>query len=313
MKQGLYGEELKPDDAGDVLHLWSSVLFSNPAQLNTFNETLTDLIANERALGGVLRRRSDDRVEAFGMLVFADDDVIDEQISSGWGMIALNLLSQSGQPAFLDTKQQAQANQTDGMAALLLDFCVRIDNLEGDEGNAIMQQSIPLFLRNFEGFNVTKQYWETGPRFRPFAESAGYYPVQTVKGNITSPFGSLHDQERTMFCVERQSKPVGQLDLMQAALAYQPPRFRLTPAEQRVIKAALPGRTDRQIATTLGISHDAVKQTWERIYNHIGDDLSEIPTSEGESGARGGERRRQIISYMADHINELRPYTLRRN
>lgn len=92
---------------------------------------------------------------------------------------------------------------------------------------------------------------------------------------------------------------------------YTPPRLHFTRAEQRLLSAALCGRTDDEIAGTLEISLSAVKKGWQSIYARVGmrmpdllpDDSCELPLGAG----RGSEKKRRVLSYLHDHPEELRP------
>lgn len=92
---------------------------------------------------------------------------------------------------------------------------------------------------------------------------------------------------------------------------YALPRLHFTRAEQRLLSAALRGRTDEEIAGTLEISLSAVKKGWQSIYAKVGvrmpdllpDDSYELPAGAG----RGSEKKRRVLSYLQDHPEELRP------
>jgi len=90
------------------------------------------------------------------------------------------------------------------------------------------------------------------------------------------------------------------------------PKFRLTPTQQRLILTALEGRTDREIAQTLGIRYDTVRQSWHAIYQRIEQiDAFLLPGDKPGDGRRGDEKRRVLIEYMRQHREELRPFDWR--
>jgi DNA-binding CsgD family transcriptional regulator len=100
-----------------------------------------------------------------------------------------------------------------------------------------------------------------------------------------------------------------------AVFTYLPPLFRFTAAEQRMLLRAIEGLTDEEIAGSLSVSRDAVKQTWRSIYDHVTqvmpDLVDRVQMVAGE-GARGQEKRRRIVAYVRDNAQELRPHYLRR-
>ncbi len=94
---------------------------------------------------------------------------------------------------------------------------------------------------------------------------------------------------------------------------YRPPQFGFRPSEQRLLLAALGGRTDEDITETLEISLSAVKKTWRSIYERvtaqspglIPDQVPEELTSE-----RGKEKKQRLLACLREHPEELRPASL---
>lgn len=91
---------------------------------------------------------------------------------------------------------------------------------------------------------------------------------------------------------------------------YQAPQCSFRPSEQRLLVAALRGRTDQELANDLGISLSAVKKTWLSIYNRVSTQMpSFFPNGVAmpEEGERGREKKQHLIAYLRDHPEELRP------
>jgi hypothetical protein len=94
---------------------------------------------------------------------------------------------------------------------------------------------------------------------------------------------------------------------------YHPPLLGFSRSEQRVLTSALTGATDEQLSTTLGVSIPAIKKTWASIYHRVADHLPELVRDVSQSdigGApRGREKRRELLAYLREHPEELRPVT----
>ncbi|WP_373634984.1 LuxR C-terminal-related transcriptional regulator [Yoonia sp. SS1-5] len=87
------------------------------------------------------------------------------------------------------------------------------------------------------------------------------------------------------------------------------------PREQEIVSLASTGKTDQQIADTLGVSRDAIKQWWSRIYDHVLDVHPDVFWNDSSSCAgevRGTEKRRSVLAYCASRPSELRPHYLKR-
>ena len=94
---------------------------------------------------------------------------------------------------------------------------------------------------------------------------------------------------------------------------FTPPRFSFTRAEQLVLRQSLAGDTDLEIASHLSISRWTVKKRWQSIYDRVDGIDDHILPANGrnqESGARGAERRRHLLAYLRQHLEELRPLSL---
>jgi len=88
------------------------------------------------------------------------------------------------------------------------------------------------------------------------------------------------------------------------------PRFHFRPSEQTLLQHALDGETDEEMAAKLFVSPWTVKKRWHAVYEHVADVDLELLGRVGnglESGSRGAERRRRLLNYLRQHLEELRP------
>ena len=94
---------------------------------------------------------------------------------------------------------------------------------------------------------------------------------------------------------------------------YRQPLLGFNHSEQRVLTSSLTGSTDEQLSSTLGVSIPAIKKTWASIYHRVADHLPELVRDVSQSdigGApRGREKRRELLAYLREHPEELRPVT----
>ncbi len=93
---------------------------------------------------------------------------------------------------------------------------------------------------------------------------------------------------------------------------YTAPRFHFSRAERRLLRHALTGETCDTLAKSLSISRWTVKKRWQAIYDRVTDVDSELlppPIAYGaRASSRGAERRRLLLNYLRQHLEELRPY-----
>ena len=81
-----------------------------------------------------------------------------------------------------------------------------------------------------------------------------------------------------------------------------------------MLSFALPGVTDEALAEGMDISLSAVKKMWISIYHRAEESLPEsvpdLPLDITANG-RGREKRRNLLVYLRDHPEELRPVSRR--
>jgi hypothetical protein len=93
---------------------------------------------------------------------------------------------------------------------------------------------------------------------------------------------------------------------------YTPPRFYFNRSEQLLLQHALMGETSADLAASLSISPWTVKKRWQAIYERVAEvdrELLSPPVANGlDRTSRGAERRRHLLHYLRQHLEELRPF-----
>ncbi len=97
---------------------------------------------------------------------------------------------------------------------------------------------------------------------------------------------------------------------------YHAPRIWFSPAEQRLLRAAISSRTETNpsLAKKLGVSLPAVKKLWLSIYARVAQRAPEMmagPDKSGDESKRGAEKKRRLLAYIEEHPEELRPVSRR--
>jgi DNA-binding CsgD family transcriptional regulator len=202
---------------------------------------------------------------------------------------------------------------------VMLDYIQSPMDFTSPAGRRIMTVFFPFFLSIHRGYNLNSMIVEAGAVYEQMALSAGFRLYKTLDLDSDPPAEpmpagatgkrAVYFFQRDMAADTPPSTPVS------AVFTYLPPRFRFTAGEQRMLLRAIEGLTDEEIAGTLNISRDAVKQTWRSIYDHVIQvmpDLVDRGQLVAGEGARGQEKRRRIVTYVRDNAQELRPHYLRR-
>lgn len=93
------------------------------------------------------------------------------------------------------------------------------------------------------------------------------------------------------------------------------PQLALRITDQELLRAALAGAPDTELANHLGITLAAVKRRWEDIYRAVA--ASNLPITaacqaKSAEGKRGAQKRHLVLEYLRQHKEELRPFSHKR-
>jgi len=288
-------------------------------------QVIDDLLDEERLIGGLIEDHDvtgESAVVAATLSAFVAPEFQRTYLAKPWPCLTNWLLRRcldGGSDVFLDRAQQAQGNLSRGLDLVMLDYIQTPMDFTSPEGRRIMTVFFPFYLSIHRGYNLNSMIVEAGAMYEQMALSAGFRLYRELDLDAEPPAEPIPhgaSSKRAVYYFQREmaadtppSTPVS------AVFTYLEPRFRFTAGEQRMLLRAIDGLTDEEIAGTLAVSRDAVKQTWRSIYDHVIQvmpDLVDRGQAAGGEGARGQEKRRRIVAYVRDNAQELRPHYLRR-
>jgi DNA-binding CsgD family transcriptional regulator len=138
-----------------------------------------------------------------------------------------------------------------------------------------------------------------------------------VYNDFDAAAASKEDQERHPYLIgadflaqRRADKPDRPETFVGKHVMLSRPRFGFTFREQEVLRRALQGNSDEEIAEALGLTVIAIKNRWQGIYDRVRDvdaDLFAEPEDEEGGGGRAKQRRRMLIQLLREHPEELWP------
>jgi len=257
------------------------------------------------------------RICFVGVTLCVNEDFIRELKTPpiGWFGPELARRVLNGNSPVLTEKQIQECNSRSGLNLITWEGCIRPGFEKHTE---IYREVIRTFLRDHQGFlwkeviasqaeNVQLFQWTLstgGLWWNP--EKAKY--VDTAKDPakiIETPhiLGVTRAVE-----TQRPSSWVGDL------FSYRPPQCGFSRSEQQLLLAALDGATDEELAKTLCVSLTTVKKTWVSIYGRAASRLPQLISNHCDtepSAYRGKEKRRRLLTYLRDHLEELRPFSVK--
>jgi DNA-binding CsgD family transcriptional regulator len=215
-----------------------------------------------------------------------------------------------GESPLLSDKETREANQNGGLNLLAWEGAVRPEYTNRADAHAavfsaFVEQHRGFLLKEIIGCAMAPEQLagmvRTGGQF---LNSQGKY-VDLVESDQHEVFTAPHYMGLTR---EVALSRVG--SWIASLFIHESPRFCFRPSEQRLLLTALRGGTDDELSDELGISHSAVKKTWNLIYERVSDHLPGFspdhePTE--RTNERGKEKKQRVLTYLREHLEELRP------
>lgn len=237
-------------------------------------------------------------IEGFGASVFVDDGFVDEFLGKERNYLDAALYERivSGPSPVLSAKQIAQANSGDGLNLVVLNFGLRDYDLSNPVTQRVVQMGSTAFYALHAGYKFKTILNEVlGTSAAEFMKAGGF--------RLQRATDSLH-----LFALRRAWVQPGVIDTLSSLFYPPPPQIGFSPSEQRVLVHALLNQSDAEIARRLGLSLDAVKKTWRRIYDRVSRRFPYLVADERKAGGgRSSEKRRHVLEHVRAHPEEVRP------
>jgi DNA-binding CsgD family transcriptional regulator len=262
-------------------------------------------------------RSLNSRVVSFSAMVFVTDEFCSEARSTLPPYLSVDLTRRylSHQSPVLNREQVAHANGGDGLNVVICFEGRACDDLSPGQVLALRQKQSEALHLALSGYRLKELLSETvgreasqwmldaGAQVR--CDHSNYFRKHSVpiSNFLRRPF--LLGLTRA----EAMAHPGSHLA---GLFAYAPPRFHFSRSQRMLLQHALMGETCETLATSLSISPWTVKKRWHAIYERVADLDSELlppPIADGPNAtSRGAERRRHLLGYLRQHLEEVRPF-----
>jgi len=266
------------------------------------------LVANDRARGMLVRANG--RLRAFGLSVFVSRQVADAYVTDPHPGIGKKLLlecSQGRADAILDRSGVARGNAGDGLDLVVL--AQGDDVFDSSPAGSNWAMVLGLLINGFQathrGFRVRRIINEVFGQFAIEVVSAGGAFPLLQRFEVKAESGSM--VQSALFVLGRD-EAIARRSMLLPMFTYTPPRMGFTSAEQQLLRVALEGATDEQLAARLGIRLSAVKARWTRILQRVSNVDPDSFGTFAESSRRGRQRRHLILEYVRQNVSELTGY-----
>lgn len=216
-----------------------------------------------------------------------------------------------GKSPLLSTREIALANGRRALSLLNLHAVLREPSLAHPDNASLPALGARAWEFNFSGYQMQRVLFETyGHDFSHMLRQSGF---QTLRNFPENEGGKAlpPDQIPHWSFIDRAHSPPAPMTI--ASLIFfsaPPPNFGFTSRQQRVLLLALQGETDRGMALRMDVSLATIRQAWEGIFERMPKEAMAAQPSAAHCASltRGPERRRAVVEYVRQHMEELRPY-----
>jgi DNA-binding CsgD family transcriptional regulator len=285
-----------------LLEMWRTLLSTGAMQLSLV-EDRTRLVSS--------------RVVAFRATVFVTDEFCSEARSMFRPYIGVELARRylARELPALNREQIARANARDGLNVVMCFEGWAEYGFTHEHFLAVREKQSEAFYLSLRGHRIKEflaepvgretAQWMLGAGARLRHDYSNYFR----KNRLPEPESSRRPYLVGLTKEEGLARPGSSIA---GLFIYTAPRFHFNLSQRVLLQHALMGETCEQLAASLSLSPWTVKKRWQAIYDRVADVDSELlppPISySAHALSRGAERRRQLLNYLRQHLEELRPY-----
>jgi hypothetical protein len=207
-------------------------------------------------------------------------------------------------------KAMAEANAQGALHLLNLHYTQRPADLSDPLALAVLAVANDAFRFAVGGWHLAAMHMQGCVLDVPMYTAAGF-PVCGYAA--PGPWDTLPDALRPVHFGITRRAALAMLPgtSVRQAFDHYPPRFRLSASQRRLLWLALFDDSDEALLSRLDVSVHALKKLWRGIYERIEDVTPGFFGAEGadDEGRRGPEKRRQVLAYVRQRPEELRPWS----
>jgi hypothetical protein len=254
-----------------------------------------------------------DRIEGFGASVFVTDRFVEAFAAERRNYLDAAVYERilDGPSPVLSDAQIGAANSGDGLNLVVLNYGLRDHDLANPVTQRVVQLGGAAFYALHAGYRIKRIMNEVfGPAAAHYLTAGGFRRRDTA-GQPAA--GTADSTTPHLFELRREWVEPAVINPLSALFFPAEPRIGFSPAEQRVLVHALLNRSDSEVAEHFGLSDDAVKKTWRRIYDRVSRRLPYVIPDDRrpDASGRSTEKRRHVLDYLRAHPEEVRPHRRR--
>ena len=215
-----------------------------------------------------------------------------------------------GGNALPDDREIARLNGAGELVLLILHFTLKRGDLSDPYAHKVVALANDSFRAFHDGHQWRAMVYENNMVSTEFVLQSGFKPVRFADEDTLEGLPPLMRPALFMLTREQARRTLPGTPARNA-FEWQPPRFRFNASQRRLLWNALFDESDESLGALLEVSTHGLKKLWRGIYERIDDVEPEFFGDAGaaDEGKRGPEKRRQVLAYVRQRLEELRPWS----
>lgn len=209
----------------------------------------------------------------------------------------------------MSDREIGSANARGELTMMILHFSQRDHDISDPYFQSVIAVANDTFRTFHGGYSLRAVYFETGAINDMVASASGFDRRRYSDDAELAPLPA--EQRPALHCLTREQ---ARLRLpgtpARNCFEHQPPLFCFSASQRRLLWLALFDESDEALVPLLETSVHGLKKLWRGIYERIEDRMPEFfgETAGTDDGRRGPEKRRQVLAYVRQRPEELRPW-----
>jgi hypothetical protein len=254
-------------------------------------------------------------IEAMGLSVLVTDAFVNEILDQPRPYVAETFFNRmlDGRSPVLSSSEARAENSSSGVNVLVVHFGRRDPDMTQERARRVAHAGSAAFYFTHAGYRVKALVNEVfGREEAQYMEAGGFRLIDGFRNPSRPELASVPPEHWPyLFAMRKEWIVPGAVN--QLAFLFHPltPQLGLSASEQGVLLRALLNESDQQIADESGITVDAVKKTWRRLYERMTLTAPYVLGTEAPgqvAPGRSTEKRRHLLEYIRTHPEELRPF-----
>ena len=214
-----------------------------------------------------------------------------------------------GSFVLMNDREIGEANARGELTMMIVHFSLRNHDITHPYVQKVIAMANDTFRTFHDGYNLQAIYYETAAITDPVAAASGFTHVSYRDESIVA--GLPPERRPTLYGITR-ARAMTMIPGPPArnAFEHQPPLFGFSASQRRLLWLALFDDSDEALMGPLDVSIHGLKKLWRGIYERIQDRMPEFFGADAgtDEGRRGPEKRRQVLAYVRQRPEELRPW-----